>query len=152
MEERPRRRFVEKVKERRERHRQRSRIVRAAVALAGFVVVLAGLAMIPLPGPGLLIVAGGLAILALEFAWAERWLERTIEQVDAAGDKVKRASRAQQVILGLLVVLAVVAVVTLAYAWDLPFLPGRGFRWSVGTIRPWAGSGSFCSHAPSLSS
>jgi uncharacterized protein (TIGR02611 family) len=88
------------------------------------VVVLAGLAMIPLPGPGLLIVAAGLAILALEFAWAERWLERTIEQVDAAGDKVKHASRAQQVILGLLVVLAVAAVITLAYAWDLPFLPG----------------------------
>jgi uncharacterized protein (TIGR02611 family) len=124
VEERPRRRFVERVRERRERHRQRSRIVRAAVALAGFVVVLAGLAMIPLPGPGLLIVAAGLAILALEFAWAERWLERTIEQVDAAGDKVKRASRAQQVILALLVVLAVAALVTLAYAWDLPFLPG----------------------------
>ena len=124
MEERPRRRFVEKVRERRERHRKRSRVVRAAVALAGFVVVLAGLAMIPLPGPGLLIVAAGLAILALEFAWAERWLERTIEQVDAAGDKVKRASRAQQVILGLLVVLALAAVVTLAYAWDFPFLPG----------------------------
>ena len=124
MEERPRRRFVEKVRERRERHRRRSRVVRAAVALAGFVVVLAGLAMIPLPGPGLLIVAGGLAILALEFAWAERWLERTIEQVDAAGDKVKRASRAQQVILGLLVVLALAAVVTLAYAWGFPFLPG----------------------------
>ncbi|MGH3083454.1 MAG: TIGR02611 family protein [Gaiellaceae bacterium] len=124
MEERPRRRFVEMVRERRERHRQRSRIVRAAVALAGFVVVLAGLAMIPLPGPGLLIVAAGLAILALEFVWAERWLERTIERVDAASDKVKRASRAQQVILGLLVVLAVAAVVTLAYAWDLPFLPG----------------------------
>jgi uncharacterized protein (TIGR02611 family) len=80
--------------------------------------------MIPLPGPGLLIVAGGLAILALEFAWAERWLERTIERVDAASDKVKRASREQQVILGLLVVLAVAAVITLAYAWDLPFLPG----------------------------
>jgi uncharacterized protein (TIGR02611 family) len=124
VEERARRRFVEKVRERRERHRQRSRIVRAAVALAGFVVVLAGLAMIPLPGPGLLIVAAGLAILALEFAWAERWLERTIEQVDAAGDKVRRASTAQQVILVLLVVLAVAAVITLAYAWDLPFLPG----------------------------
>jgi uncharacterized protein (TIGR02611 family) len=124
MEGRPSRRFVERVRERRERHRRRSRIVRAAVALAGFVVVLAGLAMIPLPGPGLLIVAAGLAILALEFAWAERLLERTIEQVDAAGDKVKRASRAQQVILGLLVVLALAAVVTLAYAWGFPFLPG----------------------------
>ena len=123
-EARPRRRFVDAVRERRERNRRRGRIVRAAVALAGFVVVLAGLAMIPLPGPGLLIVAAGLAILALEFAWAERWLERTIEQVDAAGDKVKRASTAQQIILGLLVVLALAAVVTFAYAWGFPFLPG----------------------------
>ena len=124
MEERPRRRFVEKVKERRERHRRRSRIVRAAVALAGFVVVLAGLAMIPLPGPGLLVVAAGLAILALEFAWAERLLERTVR----AGGRRRRQGETrvegQQVIFGLLVVLALAAVVTLAYAWGFPFLPG----------------------------
>jgi uncharacterized protein (TIGR02611 family) len=91
--------------------------------LAGFVVVLVGLAMIPLPGPGLLVIAAGLAVLALEFAWAERLLERTVDQMSVATDTVKRASRAQQVILGLLGALAAAAAVTAAYAWDIPMLP-----------------------------
>jgi uncharacterized protein (TIGR02611 family) len=123
MEPAPRRRFIDGVKERRERHRERSRVVRAAVVLAGFVVVLAGLAMIPLPGPGLLVVAAGLAVLALEFVWAERLLERTIDQMSNATDQVKRASRAQQAILVCLSVLVAVAAVTAAYAWDIPLLP-----------------------------
>ena len=123
MELRPRRRFLEGVEKRRERHRERSRIVRAAVVLAGFVVVLVGLAMIPLPGPGLLVIAAGLAVLALEFAWAERLLARTVDQMTIATDTVKRASRAQHVILGLLGALAAAAAVTAAYAWDIPLLP-----------------------------
>jgi uncharacterized protein (TIGR02611 family) len=123
METRPRRRFVDGVKERRERHRERSRVVRAAVVLAGFVVVLAGLAMIPLPGPGLLVVAAGLAVLALEFVWAERLLERTVDRMTKTSETVKRATRAQQVLLGLLGVLVAAAAVTAAYAWDVPLLP-----------------------------
>jgi len=123
MESRPRRRFIDGVKERRERHRERSKVIRAAVVLAGFVVVLAGLAMIPLPGPGLLVVAAGLAVLALEFVWAERLLERTIDQMGKATDQVKRASRAQQAILVLLGALVAAAAVTAAYAWDVPLLP-----------------------------
>jgi uncharacterized protein (TIGR02611 family) len=119
----PRRRFLDGVKERRERHRERNKVVRAAVVLAGFVIVLVGLAMIPLPGPGLLVVAAGLALLALEFVWAERVLERTIDQMGQATDKVKRASRAQQAILVVLGALVAVAAVTAAYAWDIPVLP-----------------------------
>jgi uncharacterized protein (TIGR02611 family) len=123
MEDSPRRRFIDGVRERRERHRERSRIVRAAVALAGFVVVLAGLAMIPLPGPGLLVTAADLAVLALEFVWAERLLERTVEKMGAASDTVKRASRLQQVILVLLGVLVGLAGLLVLYAWDVPILP-----------------------------
>jgi uncharacterized protein (TIGR02611 family) len=123
METRPGRRFIDGVKERRERHRERSRIIRAVVVLAGFVVVLAGIVMIPLPGPGLLVVAAGLAVLALEFVWAERLLERTIDEMSKATDKVKRASRWQQAVLVFLGALAAVAVVTAAYAWDIPLLP-----------------------------
>jgi uncharacterized protein (TIGR02611 family) len=123
MEPTPRRRFLDGVKERRERHRERSRVVRVAVVLAGFVVLLAGLAMIPLPGPGLLVTAIGLAVLALEFAWAERLLERTIERMNQASDTVKRASRVQQLIVGLLGVLLLAAAATAAYAWDVPVLP-----------------------------
>jgi uncharacterized protein (TIGR02611 family) len=123
MESGPRRPFLDGVKERRERHRERSKVVRAAVVLAGFVVVLAGLAMIPLPGPGLLVTAAGLALLALEFVWAEKILERTDDQMTKATDTVKRASRAQQAILGLLGALVAVAAVVAAYAWDVPLLP-----------------------------
>jgi len=115
--------FIERVRERRERHRERSRVVRAAVVLAGFVVVLVGVALIPLPGPGLLVVAVGLAVLALEFAWAERMLERTVNRMEQATETVKRASRAQQILLGLLVALTAAAALTAAYAWDVPLVP-----------------------------
>ena len=119
----PRGRFLDGVKERRERHRERSKVVRAAVVLAGFVVVLAGLAMLVLPGPGLAVTAVGLAVLALEFVWAERVLERTIDHMGKATDKVKRAGLTQPLILGLLGVLVAAAAVTAAYAWDIPLLP-----------------------------
>ena len=119
----PRGKFLDGVRERRRRHRERSRIVRAAVVLAGFVVVLVGLALIPLPGPGLLVTAVGLAVLALEFAWAERLLERTVDRMGKASDTVKRASRVQQLLLALLSILVAAAGITAAYAWDIPLLP-----------------------------
>jgi uncharacterized protein (TIGR02611 family) len=43
------------------------RALRAGVAIVGGAVVLAGVAMLVLPGPGLLTIASGLALLALEF-------------------------------------------------------------------------------------
>ncbi len=45
------------------------------VGVAGATLLLAGLVMLVLPGPGLLALAAGLAILALEFHWARRFLE-----------------------------------------------------------------------------
>lgn len=44
------------------------------IALMGGTVLLVGLALLVLPGPGLPIVAAGLAILATEFLWARRAL------------------------------------------------------------------------------
>jgi hypothetical protein len=44
------------------------------VALIGGTIVLLGVAMLVLPGPGLLVIAGGLALLATEFLWARRAL------------------------------------------------------------------------------
>lgn len=43
-------------------------------ALIGGTALLVGLAMLVLPGPGMLVIAGGLAILATEFYWARRAL------------------------------------------------------------------------------
>ena len=42
------------------------------IALTGGTVLLLGVAMLVLPGPGLLIIAAGVAILATEFLWARR--------------------------------------------------------------------------------
>ena len=49
---------------------------RIVVAIMGGTVVTLGVLMIFTPGPGLLMIAGGLAILALEFAWARHWLHQ----------------------------------------------------------------------------
>jgi len=120
----PRRRLIDGVRERRDRHRERNRIIRAAAVLAGFAILLAGLAMLVLPGPGLLVTAIGLAVLALEFAWAERLLEKAVDRLEEVGDTVKRASRVQQILLGVLGGIAVAAGITAVYAWDIPLVPG----------------------------
>ena len=46
------------------------------VAVIGFLVLIIGIILIPLPGPGILISIAGLFILSLEFTWAERHLDR----------------------------------------------------------------------------
>lgn len=50
---------------------------RIAVSVVGGALVLAGIAMIVLPGPGILVVAIGFAVLGTEYAWAAAALERT---------------------------------------------------------------------------
>lgn len=48
---------------------------RVAVAVVGGALVVAGIVLMVLPGPGLLVIALGFAVLATEFAWAHRVLE-----------------------------------------------------------------------------
>jgi uncharacterized protein (TIGR02611 family) len=56
---------------------------RIAVTVVGFSVLIAGIVMMVTPGPGVLVILAGLAILASEWAWAERALDRA-----KAGGKV----------------------------------------------------------------
>jgi hypothetical protein len=49
---------------------------RIVVAVVGGTVLLVGIALLVLPGPGLPIVAAGLAILASEFVWARHALRK----------------------------------------------------------------------------
>lgn len=60
---------------------------RVAVLVAGAALVLAGLVMLVLPGPGLLLLIAGLAVLATEFAWAEHLLDKAKEQAGKAKDR-----------------------------------------------------------------
>lgn len=57
---------------------------RLAVFVVGVSVLAAGAAMLVLPGPGVLVLLVGLMILATEFAWAERALDRTAARASAA--------------------------------------------------------------------
>ena len=64
---------------------------RIAVTLVGAAFVGAGLAMLVLPGPGILVVALGFAILGTEYAWAAAALERTKGVAERGGRVVKGA-------------------------------------------------------------
>ena len=56
---------------------------RIAVLVVGGSVLLLGLALLALPGPAFLVIPLGLAILALEFSWARRWLRHVRERSEA---------------------------------------------------------------------
>ncbi|NCO68363.1 MAG: hypothetical protein COY75_08575 [Nitrospirae bacterium CG_4_10_14_0_8_um_filter_41_23] len=49
---------------------------RLIIAVIGFTVLLTGIAMIALPGPAIVVIPIGLAILATEFVWAKKILKR----------------------------------------------------------------------------
>jgi len=117
------RELFERLEERREYHLERGRLYRVAFALAGFTVLLAGLAMLVLPGPALAVIPIGLAMLALEFAWAERMLEIAVDKAEAAGKAAKETSRKQRIVGFVAIGLAVGAAVAAAIAWDIPLLP-----------------------------
>jgi hypothetical protein len=69
----------------------RPRLRRFLIGTIGFSVVLIGLVMIVLPGPAILIVPLGFAILASEFAWARRvWRRGTILVSRIRGKPVSR--------------------------------------------------------------
>lgn len=66
---------------------------RAAVLALGVALVVGGLAMLVLPGPGILVMIAGLAVLATEFVWAERMLDVAKDQAGKAKDKAARRLR-----------------------------------------------------------
>lgn len=74
--------------------------IRLVVLVAGTAVVGAGVAMLVLPGPGILVVLFGLVILATQFVWAERALDRmTVTAASAAN--AASTHRAGRILLGL---------------------------------------------------
>ena len=54
-------------------------VKRVIVSVVGVTVLLIGLALLVLPGPAFVVIPVGLAILAMEYAWARRWLKEPVE-------------------------------------------------------------------------
>lgn len=116
--------MIERVRARQARHRRRSLFIRVPFALAGVAVVLLGVILLFTPGPGWALIIFGLGLLALEFTWAERLLERVIDQVERASEQVTKGSPARRAALIAVGVLALIAFAALVYFWDIPFFPG----------------------------
>ena len=55
---------------------------RVIVIVIGFTILAAGVAMIVLPGPAVIVIPIGLAILATEFLWARKLLDRVKERIE----------------------------------------------------------------------
>jgi uncharacterized protein (TIGR02611 family) len=114
-----------KLQERKERHRQRHPLHRAAVVLLGFLLVLIGLILSGpgVPGPGIVVILIGLGFLALEFDRAERLLEKAIVWADRAAERAEKTSTGQRALAGVLAALALGGAVAAAILWDIPLLP-----------------------------
>jgi uncharacterized protein (TIGR02611 family) len=115
--------LVQRLRSSRERHVQRSRPVRWLIVAVGFTVLLAGLAMLVLPGPALAVIPVGLFLLALEFQWAEQWLERSIREADKAKRKAAETSTTTKIVTGGGTVLAIAGLVAWAIIGDIPVVP-----------------------------
>ena len=87
------------------------------VFLVGLVVVAGGIVLLPLPGPGWVVIFAGVAIWSTEFVWAQlvlRWTRRKVEQ--AARRALDPRVRRRNIILTC-VVTVVAGVLAGLYLW-----------------------------------
>ena len=115
--------LVRKMRVYKERHLRRPKPVRWLFVAVGFTVLLCGLAMLVLPGPALAVIPIGLFLLALEFQWAETWLERSIAQADKAKQRAAETSTLTRVVTAGGTILGVAGFVAWAIVGDIPLLP-----------------------------
>ena len=66
---------------------------RVAIAVLGTTIIAIGIVMIVAPGPALIVIPIGLAVLGVEFAFARRWLKSLRETISngMAGVRARRA-------------------------------------------------------------
>jgi uncharacterized protein (TIGR02611 family) len=112
---------IRRLRERKERHRQRGKLYRISFAAIGIVIILLGVILIPLPGPGWLIVALGVGMLALEFDRMERLLERILDRLEATSEQL---SNPQKLLIGLLAIAGAAGWIAAIVLWEVPLLPG----------------------------
>ena len=115
--------LVRKLRARQKEHKQRGRLYRWAFVLLGLAVLAVGIAMLALPGPAFVVIPIGLAILSLEFVWAERLLEKALVKGEEARRKAAEASPAQKALSAVAIACACAAALAAALLWDIPYVP-----------------------------
>ncbi|GAA3155250.1 TIGR02611 family protein [Streptomyces echinatus] len=95
------------------------------VFVVGLAVVAAGIVMLPLPGPGWVVIFGGMAIWATEFVWAQlalRWTKRKVtEAAQRALDPRVRRRNITLTAIGLVIIGVLVGI----------------YLWKFGLVMPW---------------
>ena len=95
------------------------------VFVVGLAVVAAGIVMLPLPGPGWVVIFGGMAIWATEFVWAQlvlRWTKRKVtEAAQRALDPKVRRRNITLTVIGLVIVAVLAGI----------------YLWKFGLVMPW---------------
>lgn len=66
---------------------------KAIVGLLGVTILIFGAVLLVLPGPGLLVIIAGLAVLATEFAWAQSTLGHAKRHYDRTKNKITSAAK-----------------------------------------------------------
>ena len=68
---------------------------RIAILAVGSTIVALGVVMLVTPGPGLVVIPIGLAVLGIEFAWARLWLRKVRQGISGANSR-NHAERAEK--------------------------------------------------------
>jgi uncharacterized protein (TIGR02611 family) len=126
------------------RNRAMSATTKLVVTLVGSSVLAAGLVMMVTPGPGLVAIVAGLAILATEWDWADRWLtaaRRKLHEARVAAERMDPRVRRRRILLAT----AVVVLVAIAVAGYVTVADWPG--WSVSL---WDRAQSFIGFLPDL--
>ncbi|MER5464457.1 TIGR02611 family protein [Streptomyces sp. NPDC002668] len=95
------------------------------VFVVGLAVVGAGIVMLPLPGPGWLVIFGGMAIWATEFVWAQLVLHWTKRKVTEAAQRALDPRVRRRNIILTTIGLVIIAVLVGIYVWKF------------GIVMPW---------------
>ena len=91
------------------------RIYKWVVGVVGFLIIAGGVVLLPLPGPGWVIIFLGLAVWASEFEWAMRLRNFAIDKVKAWGEWLQPKPWWVKVLVGLATLLLVLAVFYLMF-------------------------------------
>jgi uncharacterized protein (TIGR02611 family) len=88
---------------------------RVLVTLVGVAVIVIGIVLLPLPGPGWLIIFAGIGVLGTEYAWAKRLLTFAREKVRAWTTWAARQNLFVRLLMGLLTLALLAAIAYVAY-------------------------------------
>lgn len=129
-------RFLARVHGKLHRNPVTSVITKAVVTLVGVLVMCAGLIMMVTPGPGIVGLVLGLAILSTEWRWADRWLDAARAAAHKAAEKARAmdpAVRRRRILVAATVVVVTVGVIAgLVALFGWPDAALTGWEWLQG--------------------